>query len=38
MTRAQLADFGRNVATQVANGKVKGMLAEQIASYLGGYR
>ncbi len=32
MTRAQLADFGRNIATQVANGKVKGMLAEQIAS------
>ncbi len=32
MTRAQLADFGRNVATQVANGKVKGMLAQQIAS------
>jgi hypothetical protein len=32
LTRAELADFGRYSATQVANGKVSGMLAAQIAS------
>jgi hypothetical protein len=32
LTRAELADFGRNSATQVANGKVSGLLAAQVAS------
>ena len=32
LTRAQLADFARNTATQVANGKVAGLLVAQIAS------
>ena len=32
LTRAELADFGRNTATQIANGKVSGLLAAQIAS------
>lgn len=32
LTRAELADFGRNTAMQVANGKVSGLLAAQIAS------
>ena len=29
LTRAQLADFARNAATQVAFGKVTGLLPEQ---------
>jgi hypothetical protein len=32
LTRAELADFGRNSATQVALGKVSGLLAAQVAS------
>ncbi len=36
MTRAQLVDFARNAATQVANGKVSGLLAEQILAFAAG--
>jgi len=32
LTRAELADFGKNTATQVANGKVSGLLDAQVAS------
>ena len=32
LTRAELADFGKNTATQVANGKISGLLAAQVAS------
>src|SRR4051812_13546375 len=32
LTRAELADFGENTATQVANGKISGLLAAQVAS------
>jgi len=32
LTRAELADFGKNTATQVANGKISGLLAAQLAS------
>jgi hypothetical protein len=32
LTRAELVDFGRNAATQVANGKVSGLLPAQVAS------
>ena len=32
LARAQLADFARNSATQIANGKVTGLLAAQILS------
>jgi hypothetical protein len=32
LTRAELADFGRNAAAKVAGGKVSGLLAAQIAS------
>jgi hypothetical protein len=36
MTRAELADFARNAATQVAAGKVTGLLPEQIVSFSNG--
>src|SRR4029434_4114356 len=32
LTRADLADFAKNAATQVAAGKVTGLLAEQVLS------
>ena len=32
LTRAELADFGKNTATQVANGKISGLLAAQVTS------
>jgi len=36
MTRAELADFARNAATQVAAGKVTGLLPEQVADFSNG--
>jgi hypothetical protein len=36
MTRAELADFARNAATQVAAGKVTGLLPEQVVSFSNG--
>jgi hypothetical protein len=36
MTRAELADFARNAATQVAAGKVAGLLPEQVVSFSNG--
>src|SRR3954447_4668630 len=32
LTRAELADFGKNTATQVANGKISGLLTAQVSS------
>jgi len=37
MTRAELADFVRNSATQVAAGKVTGLLPEQAAAFSSGH-
>jgi hypothetical protein len=37
MTRAELADFAHNAATQVAAGKVTGLLPEQAAAFSDGF-
>jgi hypothetical protein len=37
MTRAELADFARNAATQVAAGKVTGLLPEQVLAFSSGF-
>ena len=37
LTRAELADFARNAATQIAAGKVKGLLPEQVLEYSAGF-
>src|SRR6476619_562112 len=33
MNRANLADFGKNMATQIAAGKVNGLMPEQITAF-----